>query len=77
MQPKGGDEMAHAFFCRDENHKQQIQDMQARLDAMQGEINQLRAENERLRKLARPVLFVDAEGTGVGEYTYETSDGGW
>jgi len=69
--------MSHVHWCKDRNHVEQIKEAEARLAAAVAECNRLRAENERLRKLARPVLFVDAEGTGAGEYTYETSDGGW
>jgi hypothetical protein len=69
--------MSHARFCKDSAHVAQIKEAEARLDAMQGELNKLREENARLRQLVRPsAIFVGADDD-AGEFAYEQSGDGW
>jgi hypothetical protein len=68
--------VSHVRFCKDNTHRQQLADIEARLDALQGECNRLRNENEMLKKLVRPVAFVGDTG-GSFEYEPAPRDEGW
>jgi hypothetical protein len=62
--------MAHIKLCKDENHRRQIADAEARLDAALSECAQLREENTRLRALvpAEPGADVMYEQATVGDW---------